>query len=211
MAITNFAEEVYRSQSDGLLVPRQKFNFTMWVMSITAGPIYFHQVSSMTAPSFSVDGSLMNQYNKKRFVQTTLNYEPITVTFYDTFNNEFHNLMRNYLSFYYNNANGIEWRTPLEGTSTIDPNFITDLGYTPNADRYFFPEIRIIQNGYRNRFRETRLINPHITNIQNDELNYSDSQPVQYTVTFQPESVQTRQETGPFDDGIGQDSAGTIE
>lgn len=211
MAITNFAEEVYRSQSDGLLVPRQKFNYTMIINSIFTGPVFFHQVSNMTAPGFSVDGQLMNQYNKKRFIQTTLNYEPITVTFYDTFDNYWHDMMRAYLQFYYNTGNGIEKRTPLEGTSTVTPSFATDLGFTPNQDRYFFPDIKIVQNGYRNKYRETTLINPHITNIQNDELSYSDSQPVQYTVTFQPESVQVEQVNSQFDDGIGQDSAGTIE
>lgn len=211
MAITNFAEEVYRSQSDGLLVPRQKFNFTMIVNALPIGQIYFHQVANMTVPGFSVDGQLMNQYNKKRFIQTTLNYDPITVNFYDTFNNEWHDLMRVYLQFYYNTGNGIEKRTPLEGTSTVDPNFITDLGFTTNQDRYFFPEIKVVQNGYRGRYRETTMINPHITNIQGDEVNYSDSNPVMYTVTFQPESVQVEDVLSPFDDGIGQDSAGTIE
>lgn len=211
MAIVNFAEEVYRSQADGILVPRQKFNYTMIVNTVFQGLLYFHQVSNMSVPGFSIDGQLMNQYNKKRFVQSRLNYSPITVSFYDTFNNEWHDLMRNYISFYYNKGNGIERRTPLEGTSTVDPNFLTDEGYSPIAERYFFPEIKIIQNGYRNRYRETTLIHPHIVSIEGDDLNYSDSNPVMYTVTFQPESVQVEDVTQPFDDGIGQDSAGTIE
>lgn len=211
MAITNFAQEVYRSDADGLLVPRQKFNFTLILNTLLVGNIYFHQVSSVTAASFSVDGQLMNQYNKKRFVQTRLNYEPVTISFYDTFNNEFHDVMRSYLLFYYNTGNGIERRTVLEGTSTVGDAFVTDLGFTPNPDRYFFPEVKIIQNGYRGRYRQTTLINPHITSIQGDTLDYSDSNPVQYTVTFQPESVQVEDVLSPFDDGIGQSSAGTIE
>lgn len=211
MAITNFAQEVYRSDADGLLVPRQKFNFTMIISSVDVGSTWFHQVSSMTAPGYDFDGQIMNQYNKKRFVQTRMNYTPITVTFLDTFNNEFHDMMRRYISFYYNQGNGIEARPVIEGVSTVNPDFITSEGFTPTSERYYFPEIKIIQNGYRGRYRQTKLINPHIMSISGDTLDYGDSNPVQYVVTFQPESVQTEDVLSPFDDGIGQSSAGTIE
>lgn len=201
MAITNFAQEVFRSDGDQILVPRQKFNFTL-IMQTDNRSITFHRVSSVTVPSFNVEGQIMNQYNKKRYVQTRLNYDPVTVTFYDTFDNEWHNLMRDYISHYYNGGEGIEQRTPLEGSSTVTPNFTTDLGFTPNSNRYFFPVIKIIQNGYRGKFRETRLINPTITSIQGDTLDYSDSNPVMYTVTFQPESIQHLDVANQFDDNI---------
>jgi hypothetical protein len=202
MAITNFSQEVFRSDSDQILVPRQKFNFTLILDRVNQGSIVFHRVSNVTLPSYSVDTTMLNQYNKKRVVQTRINYDPITVTFYDTFDNEWHNLMRDYLSHYFNGGEGIDQRTPLEGSSTTNPNFVTDLGFTPNVDRYFFPRVKIIQNGYRGQFRETVLINPTILNIQGDTLDYSDSNPVMYTVTFQPESVQTQDVAAQFDDKI---------
>tara|TARA_R110000850_G_scaffold27083_2_gene76858 strand:- start:2355 stop:2969 length:615 start_codon:yes stop_codon:yes gene_type:complete len=193
MAITNFAQDAFRSSGDQLLVPRQKFNFTLVVDIFDQASKTFTRVSNASAASYSVDTQLMNQYNKKRVVQTRLNYEPITVAFYDTFDSEWSDLMRDYLAHYFNGGNGIENRTNLEGSSTVDPNFETDLGFTPNADRYFFPSIRIIQNGYRDQYRETKLINPTITNMQGDALDYSDSNPVMYTVTFQPESIQVEE------------------
>lgn len=202
MAITNFAQEVFRSDSDQVLMPRQKFNFTLVLDRFDQGTIVFHRVANVTGASYTMDTVIMNQYNKKRIVQTRLNYEPITVAFYDTFDNEWHNLMRDYLSHYFNGEEGIERRASFEGTSVVDPNFETDLGFTPNVDRYFFPQIRIIQNGYRGKFRETILKQPTITNIQADTLDYSDSNPTLYTVTFQPESIQTRDVSEQFDDRI---------
>lgn len=202
MAITNFAQEVFRSDGDQLLVPRQKFNFTMILELFDKASIVFTRVSSVTAASYSFDTVIMNQYNRKRVVQTRLNYEPITVTFYDTFDNEWHNLMRDYLSHYFNGEEGIENRPSLEGSSTVGPFFTTDLGFTPNADRYFFPQIKIVQNGYRGKFRETILKSPIITNIQGDTLDYSESSPVMYTVTFQPESIETLDVASQFDDNI---------
>jgi hypothetical protein len=199
MAITNLAQEAFRSAGDQLLVPRQKFNFTLVIDRFDRDSTTFTRVSNASAASYSVDTQIMNQYNKKRVIQTRLNYEPITVAFYDTFDNEWHNLMREYLAHYFNGSRGIEHRTNLEGSSTVTPFFATDHGFTPNADRYFFPSIKIIQNGYRNAYRETKLINPIITNMQGDALDYSDSQPVMYTVTFQPESIQVAevQQTAP--------------
>lgn len=202
MAITNFSQKVFRSDSDQILVPRQKFNFTLILDRVNQGSIVFHRVSSVSVPGYSVDTVMLNQYNKKRVVQTRINYDPITVTFYDTFDNEWHNLMRDYLSHYFNGGEGIRQRTSLEGPTTVNPNFVTDMGFTPNASRYFFPRVKIIQNGYRNRFRETILINPTITAIQGDTLDYSDSNPAMFTVTFQPESIQTQDISSQFDDKL---------
>jgi hypothetical protein len=193
MAITNFAQDAFRSSGDQYLVPRQKFNFTLVIDIFDRPSETFTRVSSASAASYSVDTQVMNQYNKKRVVQTRLNYDPITVAFYDTFDSQWHTLMRDYLSHYFNDGNGIEHRANLEGTSTVDPYFETDLGFTPNTARYFLPSIKIIQNGYRNQYRETKLINPTITTMQGDTLDYSDSNPVMYTVTFQPESIQVKE------------------
>jgi hypothetical protein len=208
MAITNFAAEEFGKGGGGILVPRQKFNFTLILERFDRPSIVFTRVSSVSAASYSVDTQLMNQYNKKRVVQTRLNYEPITVSFYDTFDSEWHTLMRDYLSHYFNGGKGIDQRISREGSSTVDPNFETDLGFTPNADRYFFPRIVINQNGHAGLSRDTILINPTITNIQGDTLDYSDSNPVMYSVTFQPESIQVNETGGSGGSASRQSSTG---
>ena len=100
------------------------------------------------------------------------------------------------MSFYYRSGRGLDPTSSTDGKDTTIPDFITDHGFTPNADRYFFPEIGIVQHGIGSRFggedRVTRLLNPMITDMRGDTLDYSDSQPMQYSVTFQPESVVTQ-------------------
>lgn len=201
MAITNFASEVYGANGGGILVPRQKFNFSLVINEYESSSV-FHQVQTASAASFSTDTAIVNQYNKKRVIQTRLNYDPITVTFYDTFDNAFHNIMTRYMKHYFNGSNGIDLRPSLEGDSTVNPSFSTDLGFTPNNVRYFFPTIQIVQNGYKAQHRRTILQNPIITNIQGDTLDYSDSNPVVYTVTFQPESIQVINSSAAFDDQL---------
>lgn len=190
MAIRNFASEAFGPGGGGVLVPRQRFHFTL-VLLMADQAVQFTRVSGVTQASYSFDTQIANQYNKKRVVQTKVNYDPITVQFYDTHDNQWHNIWRRYMSFYYHGGNGIERRPTLEGNETAIPFFQTDLGYTPNADRYFFPRISIIQHGQANAHRETLLINPMVVEMRGDNLDYSDSSPVQYSVTFQPESVQS--------------------
>lgn len=192
MAIRNFASESFGSTGAGTLIPRQKFHFTL-VLMMADQAVQFTRVSTATQASYSFDTQIANQYNKKRVVQTKVNYDPITIQFYDTHDNQWHNIWRRYMAFYYNNNIGIEGQTSTEGNETAIPFFETEMGFTPNTSRYFFPQISIIQNGHGwiDQHRETRLINPMITDMRGDTLDYSDSQPVQYSVTFQPESVQS--------------------
>jgi len=199
MGIINFAQNSFRSDGEQLLVPYQKFNFTLVLDFNDRASSVFTRISSVTAPGYTVDGQLMNQYNRKRFVQTRLNYDPVTVAFYDTVDNDWQDIMTSYLRYYYNGGRGVDPRVGNDGSSTVTPNFESDMGFTPNQGRYFFPQIRIIQHGYRNEHRETVLINPAIVNIQGDTLSYSDSQPVMITVTFQPEYIETQPLSSGFD------------
>lgn len=198
MAIRNFAAEAFGKGGGGTLVPRQKFEFTL-VLFMSGQATQFTQVSSVTLPSYSFDTVIANQYNRKRVVQTKINYDPVVVSFYDTFDNKFQTILESYIAHYYHGGQGIADRIGTEGVETAVPNFQTDKGFTPNADRYFFPKIQIIQHGVAGQYRETTIVNPMITDVRNDSVDYSDSQPVFYTVTFQPEFVQTRQVQSQFE------------
>lgn len=197
MAIRNFAQETFGS--GGLTVPappsrlpRQQFQFTLLVSAFGEETATFDRVSSVTVPSFQFDTMVANQYNRKRVVQTKINYDPVTVTFYDTHDSQWHLLFQKYVRNYYHSVQGIESVDISNGFSTVDSNFDNYLGYTPTSDaaRYFFPEIALIQPGHPPGERVTVLKRPMITSMNGDTLDYSSSQPVMYTVTFQPESIE---------------------
>ena len=50
----------------------------------STGPLV---AKSCELPRFSVETQVVNVYNHKTIVQTKMNYEPITMTFYDQTNN----------------------------------------------------------------------------------------------------------------------------
>lgn len=209
MAINNFAAQIYygseeSKNSDALQLPRVKFNYTLVIQTHNANPVNFHRVPTITLPNYTFENQQLNQYNRRRTVQTRLVYGPMTVTFYDTHDDAWQKMMNDYVSHYFNDRQGLNRRT--EQTSSEDvtvENFRTELGYEPtNQQRFFFPEIKVVQNGYRGRYREIILKFPMITEIQSDQLSYAESQPVVYTATFQPESIQIDHVNSQFDDGI---------
>ena len=196
MALRNHAQEVFRSDTRDFqdLVPRQKFNFRL-LFETNDAQWEVLRVVSVTMPGFNFDTQIMHQYNKKRVIQSKMNFDPITVTFYDTFDNEFMDLLREYTQHYYNSGKGIDYFNET-AREVIDPIYTTSMGYNPtNAiGRYFFTRIIVEQAGNANvTNRQTILKNPIITTVQSDTLSYADSQPTTFTVTFQPESIHVKE------------------
>jgi hypothetical protein len=197
MSIRNHATEAFgTATTEGLMtgVPRQKFNFTLSIsLADTGSPIEFTRIQDLTLPGYSFDTQIVNQYNQKRVVQTKLNYGTLGVTFYDTFDNSFHDILKRYTANYYNSGNGIGLFTDFgENTvSPINPLHSTTKGLDPTGNRYFVPEIMITQTGMAGtaQFRQTRLKNCMLTQANGDTLNYSESAPVVWTTTWQPETI----------------------
>lgn len=58
-------------------------------------------VKTVDLPKFSIDTAVMNQYNRKRVVQTKINYDPITITFHDDGGDNIREMWYQYYSYYY--------------------------------------------------------------------------------------------------------------
>lgn len=61
-------------------------------------------VKSVQLPSYTFDTHTMNQYNRKRIIQTKVKYDPIEISFHDDNLNVVRNMWFNYFSYYYNDA-----------------------------------------------------------------------------------------------------------
>ncbi len=62
-------------------------------------------VKSIDLPRFTFDLQELNQYNRKRYVQTKIKYEPVRISFHDDNANQIRQLWYNYYSYYYNDPN----------------------------------------------------------------------------------------------------------
>ena len=96
------------------LAPRQKFLFHVF-FNINTGQIpalanvfgngdiatVGMMVKTVQLPSYQIEVATMNQYNRKRLVQTKINYNPIQIVFNDDQGDLIRNLWYNYYSYYY--------------------------------------------------------------------------------------------------------------
>ena len=58
-------------------------------------------VKSVKLPNFTFNTHELNQYNRKRIVQTKIKYDPIDITFHDDNNNLINSLWYRYYTYYY--------------------------------------------------------------------------------------------------------------
>jgi len=91
---------------------------------------------SVQLPQTTVDNTLMNQYNRKRIVQTGVQFSPVTITFYDTRDNPITLLLMQYLNYYWRNfrvshggQNKDLSNTGGKGTAIIDKSTLTEDTY----------------------------------------------------------------------------------
>jgi hypothetical protein len=176
-------------------------------------------VKTVDLPKYTIAAETLNQYNRKRVVQTKINYDPVTLTFHDDGGDNSRNLWYNYYSYYYkdpsqdylaansqngsmgNSANlqkgfGYNSRDIYNDTRVGDVN---DWGYVgesysdgtsaASGKPPFFRDIRIYGMD-QHKTAEYVLINPIITNWSHDQYNYSEGNGVmQNSMTIAYETV----------------------
>jgi hypothetical protein len=173
---------------------------------VTAGDIssLSYVVKTVDLPKYNVKTETLNQYNRKRVIQTGIEYQPVTLTFHDDGGDVTRNLWYNYFSYYYkdpsqkylnpNNTNGSAGASNNTPTGFdyngrdiySDDRQVNDWGYigesisdgtsSVNSDTGKPPFFRDIRiyGMDQHKFAEYVLINPVISNWSHDTYNYSE-------------------------------------
>jgi hypothetical protein len=162
-------------------------------------------VKTVDLPKYNVKTETLNQYNRKRVIQTGIEYQPVTLTFHDDGGDVTRNLWYNYFSYYYkdpsqkylapNNTNGSAGASNTTPTGFdyngrdiyTDDRQVNDWGYigesisdgtsSVNSDTGKPPFFRDIRiyGMDQHKFAEYVLINPVISNWNHDTYNYSEA------------------------------------
>ena len=161
-------------------------------------------VKTVDLPKYTIATETLNQYNRKRVVQTKVNYEPISISFHDDSGDLMRNMWYNYFSYYYKDPSQ-DYLAPnaQNGSMGASQNRTTGFGY--NA-RDIYSDSRIVNDwGYigeafndtnlstlsnsgkppffrdiriygmdQHRYAEYVLINPLISSFSHDTYNYSE-------------------------------------
>ncbi len=140
-------------------VPRLKFQFVVefrTTLGIGGGDKNYREmikdlslvVQSVELPSFQFDTQTLNQYNRKRIIQTKMNWNPISISFHDTRDNKWLNVWKEYMKFHY--KDGRE-RYSNFGAGNLTPDIVEN---SPNIDEF----------GFQTPFSKTSIANPDLTN-----------------------------------------------
>lgn len=155
-------------------------------------------VKAVDLPKFNVSTSLKHQYNKKRNLQTRLDYDPISITFHDDNFGQTTAMWEAYYRYYFKDGN----YTGHDGISPLDKHHAYNKGNTYvgelyNKHRYgldndsfysFFESIQIFQLS-RKRYTSFTLVNPLVQSWQHDSLDNNSSDAVQSTMQVLYETV----------------------
>lgn len=129
-------------------------------------------------PKVTFEQQTLNQYNKKRIVQTKSEYEPLVMRFHDTIDNKVHNLFVEYYRYYYGDPQAVDtknWQYDI-----TSPTYMRDVPFgllsnpnrSPNSN-YFFDHIEVYQIYGRRRAYRFDLVQPKILSFDPDELDYA--------------------------------------
>ena len=144
---------------------------------------------SVDLPSFSMQTETLNQYNRKKVVQTGVNYDPVNMVWHDDNAGLTNYLFKNYFNYYYSDANHVQQNA---GAPAItDPAYNTIGGLNnaygaggvmanrfgldrPGKTSNFFTSIQVFQfspQDGRSTNTSYTYINPLIDSWDHDEVN----------------------------------------
>ncbi len=204
------------------LRPRQKFNFYVQFdfaklskddgdddQRDTTRSVPHPLAVQIELPTIQFDTQVVNQYNRKRIIQTGHSYNPISIVFYDTVDNTFQSVYQNYFRYYYKDR-----MLPSSIQGLYDP--VSDIsasgqhgggfGFSPPPYAYQKNFIKwiMITRGWPDeltlenikKLDPVVLYNPTINSIAHDTLNYGDSGPIQWTMNVSFEQVKYLAQVG---------------
>jgi hypothetical protein len=131
----------------------------------STGPLV---AKSCELPRFSVETQVVNVYNHKTIVQTKMNYEPITMTFYDQTNNVAESLIWQFVMGQFDSPDV----SKKPGLLPLDVKISMKNLSGEGDDKVY------------------NLTNAFITDAQHDTLDYSTSDPIVWTITLRYEDME---------------------
>jgi hypothetical protein len=163
-------------------------------------------VKSVKLPSFKFDTEIMNQYNRKRIIQTKIKYDPIEVVFHDDNQSQMTAMWNAY--YQYNYADSVNQTDVLgvakagvgakyQARNIYNPSIEGDdnYGYRGGSTQEdgtkipFFKDITVF-GFWQQNFLAYTLINPIITSFAHDTYDYAEGGGVMSnTMTLDYETV----------------------
>ena len=155
------------------------------------------QVKQIDKPRLNPRTETMVQYNKKRVVQTRIDYQPMTIAFHDDVGDRVLKFWEKYFAFYY--ADGehdttVDWQEDKVTKDFREGGAGIGWGYKgrfagDDANSMHFLESIDLYEFYGGEFTRVRFVHPKITTFDHDMNDYADSSGQGIRMTFDYEGV----------------------
>jgi hypothetical protein len=146
-------------------------------------------VKKIGLPKFTIATDQVNQYNRKKQIQTQHKFEDINITFHDDNMSLINQLWQNYYSYYYADSTSAKSSGAYNRNATKNSNFIkTAYGLDNGSTAPFFNYIKIYQMA-RHEYVSYKLHNPIIKAFDHKELGYASKELHEFTMGIAYEAV----------------------
>jgi hypothetical protein len=146
-------------------------------------------VKSCDLPRFTINTETLNQYNRKKNVQTKHTYNDINVTFHDDNMGIINQLWQNYYKYYYADPTTAESNNALMRNAMLSYDYNSRPFGLDNGSRTpFFNYITLYQMA-RHEYVSYKLHNPIITGWNHNKVDYAQNTVHDNTMTLQYEAV----------------------
>ncbi len=204
--------------------PRQQFNgYVMFVLDRDLFGTFFDEanndelkvrmsslVRTADFPQIEFKTQTLNEYNRKKIVNTGVEYQPVTIRVVDTASNAWLTLIMKYFAYHYmnpRNQNNVGERDVASvnygqgGAEFIASQFgsggnfdSNKAGYNINENPHFFERIDYVVY-HAQKATQYSLINPVMTGFTHTPIDYASNELMEFTMTFQYESFTTYDQT----------------
>jgi hypothetical protein len=146
-------------------------------------------VKKIGLPKFTVATEQVNQYNRKKQIQTQHKFEDIAITFHDDNMSLINQLWQNYYSYYYADSTSAKAPGAYNRNATRNSDFITtSYGLDNGSTAPFFNYITVYQMA-RHEYVSYKLHNPIIKTFDHKEVGYASKELHEFTMGIAYEAV----------------------
>lgn len=169
---------------DFALAPRLKFQYHVQFSGKGLSSDLNLLVKSTDLPKFQITNETVNQYNRKRVIQTGITYQPIIIKFHDDNSNVVRGLWESYYKYYFSDSKAAS--NNLYQKSQWAPMSFYGLENEPVKPFLNFIKIHTFA---KREWAGYKLINPIIVGWSHDTMTYSASEGAEHTMTIAYEAV----------------------
>jgi hypothetical protein len=146
-------------------------------------------VKSCDLPNFTIQTETVNQYNRKKNVQTTHKYNPVSIIFHDDNMGLINQLWENYYNYYYADPSSAQDAGAYARNATKNFSYIKNTyGLNNGSQLPFFKYIKMTQLA-RHEYSEYTLHNPMITQWNHNKVSYYEGSTHEKTMQIAYEAV----------------------